>query len=125
MNPISFIGAILITLSLLSYGIGSITLQRFKMVGRSVLWPFFMGIVLDVAAIVCMIIGSNNSPFTLHGVLGFSAFIVMFVNIVLISSEFKKYGRNSNLRKSLEVYARFAYSWWVIVYAASSLLIIY
>lgn len=123
MNPISIFGAFIITFALLFYGVGSITLQRFKMVSRIVFWFLLIGIVLDFTAITCMIIGAQGTPFTPHGLLGYSAFLVMFVYFILVARLFWKEGRNARINKSLERYAKFAYAWWVIAYFTGFLLV--
>jgi hypothetical protein len=123
MNSISFIGALLITLSLLFYGIGSITLQRFKMISKSVFWSLLIGVLLDIVAVVCMIIGSSNPPFTVHAFLGYSAFTAMLIYFGWVYIEYRKLGKNVIVKKPLEIYAKFAYGWWVIVYLAGSLLV--
>ena len=95
-----------------------------KIVQKKALWFLTTGIVLDITATVCMILGSTNSPFTVHGFLGYSALLVMAVDIILI---WKHYSRNETgveLKKSLLVYAKLAYGWWVIAYITGSLLVI-
>lgn len=125
MNPISILGAFIITFALLFYGVGSITLQRFKLVSRIVFWFLLIGVVLDFTAIVCMIIGATQTPFSLHGILGYSAFSVMFVYFVLIARIFIKNGKNARINKPLERFAKFAYGWWVIAYFTGSLMVLF
>ena len=125
MEPISIVGAFLVTMALLAYGVGSITLHRFKMVGKIVLSSLTLGILLDITAFVCMIIGSQNTPFTLHGFLGYSAFLVMLIDLILLWRAVVKSGVNTTISKSLHLYARLAYSWWVVAYLTGSLLIIF
>ena len=84
-------GAFVITFSLLSYGIGSISLQRFKVVSTGVLVFLTIGIVLDIIAATLMIMGSENTPFSIHGFIGLSAIAVMFADIVLLWRYFRKY----------------------------------
>ena len=123
MNPISMIGAFLVTFALLSYGVGSISLQRFKMVSKGVLWFLSVGILLDIIAIVCMIIGSQNTPFTIHGFFGYSALLVMFIDVIFVWKEYRKSGLNAVINKPLHVYAKLSYGWWVIAYITGSLLV--
>lgn len=119
------VGAFLVTLALLSYGIGSISLQRFKLVSKSVLWFLSIGIILDISATVCMIIGSQNTPFTIHGFLGYSAFLVMFIDLILVWKVYKKSGKDASINKRLQLYAKLAYGWWVFAYITGSLLVIF
>lgn len=125
MNPTSLTGAVLVTFSLLSYGIASISIQRFKMATSIVLWFLIAGVFLDISATCFMIIGSQNTPFTLHGFLGYSALTTMIVDLILIWMFYKKNGLNAFLSKQLLMYSKFAYGWWVIAYITGSLLVIF
>lgn len=124
MNPISMIGAFIVTFALLSYGVGSVTLQRFKIVSRVVLLFLTLGIILDVAATICMIIGSTNTPFTFHGLLGYSALLVMLIDVVLVWRIYIKNKKDAKVEKSLLLYSKIAYGWWVIAYITGSLMVI-
>lgn len=123
MNPVSMVGAVLVTLALISYGIGSFALQKSKQVTGKVLGFLSSGIVLDIAATICMIIGSKNTPFTIHGFLGYSAFLVMFIDLVLVWRVRRNKGMNGKIGKALLLYAKLAYGWWVIAYITGSLLV--
>lgn len=125
MNPLSLIGAFVITLALLSYGIGSITVQRFKLVSRGVLFFLTLGVLLDFAAILFMISGSSKGMFTLHGILGYSATITMVIDVTLIWYSFMKNGLDSVIKNSILLYSKIAYAWWLIVYITGSLLVIW
>jgi len=125
MNPTSMTGAFIITLSLLFYGIGSISLQRFKMVSIGVLWFLSTGVFLDIVASIFMIVGSQNTPFSLHGFIGFSALLGMLTDLILL---WKFYSRNSNytiVRKPLLRFSKLAYGWWIVAYLTGSLLIMW
>lgn len=125
MKLISLTGAFLITLALLSYGIGSISIQRFKMVTTGVLVFLTLGIILDLIAVTFMIIGSLNGTFTLHGVLGFTAVLTMLIDVILVWRSFFKNGLESFIDKRIVTYSKYAYGWWVITYLTGSLLILW
>ncbi|MBN1985585.1 MAG: hypothetical protein JW761_04740 [Prolixibacteraceae bacterium] len=125
MSSISITGAFIITLSLLSYGIGSISLQRFKMVSPGVLWFLTMGVVLDIIATIFMIVGSRNTPFTLHGFLGYSALLIMLIDVILIWRIYLNEEINAFVGKKLLLYSKIAYSWWIVAYLTGSMLIIW
>jgi hypothetical protein len=124
MNPISMIGAFVVTMALISYGVGSFSLQRFKKIKKTALWFLSVGIVLDITATICMIIGSTNSPFTVHGFLGYSALLVMATDIILVWRLYYRNGLNVKVEKPLLIYSKMAYGWWVIAYITGSLLVI-
>ena len=125
MNPVSIAGAVIVTMSLLAYGIGSITLQRFKMISPGILWFLSLGVLFDITATGFMIVGSSNTPFTLHGLLGYSALIIMLVDVILIWKLYLKEKTNAKANNQLLLYSKIAYAWWVIVYITGSLLIIW
>ena len=125
MNPISLAGAFVITFSLLSYGIGSISLQRFKVVSTGVLVYLTIGIVIDLIAATLMIIGSRHTTLSLHGFLGLSAILVMFIDVVLLWRFFSKNGSEAVVSKSLLTYSKLAYLWWIVAYLTGSVLIIW
>jgi len=124
MDPISMIGAFLITFSLIGFGYGINLLQRFKRVKKGVLWFLSIGILLDVSAIICMISGSRNSLFSLHGLLGYLAALLMFIDLVLVWRFYRKRGTGIQIDKSLYWYSRIAYGYWVAVYIVGLLLVI-
>lgn len=125
MNPLSIIGAFVITLALLSYGIGSISLQRFKLVTPLVLIFLTLGVMLDLTAVIFMIIGSNKTAFTVHGVLGYSAMLTMILDTFFVWRFYFKKGFDAEISKNVINYTKFAYLWWVIAYLTGSSLIIW
>ncbi len=125
MYSLAIVGAFIITLALLSYGISSIAVQRFKIVTPSVLIFLTLGVLLDIVAVIFMIIGSTNSPFTYHGLLGYSAMLTMILNLILVWRCYFKNGFDSFIENSVLLYSKFAYAWWVIVYITGSLLVIW
>ncbi|WP_346863752.1 hypothetical protein [uncultured Draconibacterium sp.] len=125
MNPLAIVGAFIITLSLLSYGIGSISLIRFKIVSSIVLIFLSLGILFDLAAITLMVLGAKGSPFTAHGIVGYSALLVMLVDAVSVWNIYIKRGIDAPVRKKLLRYTKFAYFWWVLAYFTGSLLVLW
>ena len=125
MNPISMAGAFIVTLALISYGVGSVMLQRYKEVRQNVLWFLTVGIVLDITATICMILGSTNSPFTIHGFLGYSALLVMAIDIMLVWKHYIVKGVNVKIENGLLICSKIAYGWWVIAYITGSLLVVF
>ena len=123
MKTISMIGATIVTLALISYSIGVITEQKKRRITKSVLRFVTLGIILDIIATICMIIGSSNTPFTLHGFLGYSALAAMLVDVIMIWSFYKNNNSDQIVPTKLHRYTLLAYSWWVIAYITGSLLV--
>lgn len=117
------IGALIVTLALISYSIAVFSERKKKSISKTILLFLTMGLVLDITATICMIAGSTNSPFTLHGLLGYSALTLMLIDTILIWKFYKSNGSNLEVSKSLHRYTLIAYSWWVIAYITGSLLV--
>ena len=123
MNSLLITGSVIVTLALASYSIAIITEQVKKVISRTTLVFITLGIVLDITATVFMIVGSPNSPFTLHGFLGYSALAVMLVDFSLIWRAYLSDGINATVGRSLHLYSRYAYLWWVVAYITGGLLV--
>jgi hypothetical protein len=70
-----------------------------------------------------MILGSENSPFTLHGIMGYTALLVMLVDAVSIWNYRKKFGREKLFPRRLNIYSKIAYSWWIIAYITGAIIV--
>ncbi len=125
MNPLSIAGAFIITLALLSYGIGTIAIQRFKLITIWILVFIGCGLALDLIAIAFMISGSTKGIFTPHGVLGYTATITMIIDFSLLLRCFLKDGMDSVIPNRLLLYSKIAYGWWLFAYITGSLLVIW
>jgi len=122
MNTLSIIGAIVVTLALISYSIGILSEQVKRKIIPRVLIFITLGVVLDVTATLFMILGSQNSPFTLHGFIGYSALFIMLIELLRIWQAYRKSGINAEVPKGLHLFSRLAYIWWVIAYITGSLI---
>jgi hypothetical protein len=125
MNFLAVVGAFIITLSLLSYGIGIIAVVRFKIVTPGILVFLTLGVILDFIAVIMMIINSEKSMFSLHGLLGYSAMLTMIINVILVWRCYLKNGFDSVISNPVIVYSKIAYAWWLITYITGSILVIW
>jgi len=87
-----------------------------------VLWVLTLGVIFDIAATACMIIGSTKSPFTLHGVLGYSSLTLMLIDAVLIW-RFHLTAPGQVVPRPLHLYSRIAYIWWLLAYVTGTTLV--
>ena len=124
MSPILIAGTIIVSLALLFYSVGIITEQRRHRITSPVLFFLTVGVVLDITATVCMIIGSTKSPFSLHGILGYSSLAGMTAVTVMAWSQRRRKG-DIEVPRGLHLSSRLAYVWWVLTYVASALLVMW
>ncbi|MEJ5244595.1 MAG: hypothetical protein WHV28_02675 [Bacteroidota bacterium] len=123
MKTILIVGATTVTLALISYSIAIISEQRSKVVSKKVLYFLTTGWMLDVSATIMMIIGSSNTPFTLHGAIGYSALMLMSIETYLIWKIKINNAWNVEVPNNIHLYSRIAYIWWVAAYITGSLLV--
>ncbi len=123
MKTTIMIGVTVVNLALIFYSIGIITEQKKKLVNKSVLFFLTFGIIFDIVATIFMIIGSDNNPFSLHGILGYSSLTGMLIDAILIWRHKLKNGINTEPSKSLHLYSRAAYLWWLAAYVTGAILV--
>lgn len=123
MNPLVQIGTIIVIFALSSYSIAIITEQRQKIASRKVLLFLTVGVVLDIIATTFMILGSSKGGFTLHGFIGYSSLLGMFIDAILMWRHQFKNGFDAKVPKGLHLYSRYAYIWWVLAFITGGLLV--
>ena len=124
MKPILIAGTTIVNLALIFYSIGIITEQRKHMVSKRVLWFISFGLLFDISATIMMIIGSENSPFTPHGILGYSSLTGMLIDAILLWRFALKNGNETRVGTGLHWYTRIAYAWWLAAYVTGALIVI-
>lgn len=113
------------TLAFLSYGIGSITLERFKMVGTIVLVFYTLGLLFEVSAILMMAMSGSGGMGSWHGIIGELAFLVMLVNTVWVWSVYVRKGFDVQVNRWLLNFTKAAYFFWVVAYLLGIVLVIW
>jgi len=119
------IGAGIVIFALLAYSLSILTEQRLKLVTPFVLRFLTIGIILDITATAFMIIGSSNSAFSLHGILGYSSLAAMLIDTILIWRFHLATKSGTIVPKGLHLYSRFAYAWWVIAFITGLMLVVF
>ncbi|NIA18736.1 MAG: hypothetical protein GWO85_01410, partial [Simkaniaceae bacterium] len=75
MKPIILVATISITIALIVFTIVTIRLQKTRTLNKGILLGYSLGVILDFTALTCMSIAATHPPFTIHGILGYSAFL--------------------------------------------------
>ena len=123
MNTLLKIGTSVVFLALTSYSIAIITEQTKKILSKRVLLFITLGVLLDITATVCMILGSSKGGLTLHGFIGYSSLLGMFTDAVLLWRLQLKNGTGTVVPRGIHLYSRYAYLWWVIAFITGGLLV--
>lgn len=123
MSPILIAGTIIVNFALLAYTIAIVSEQRKQRITNFVLTFLTTGVLLDITATVCMIAGSTHSAITLHGMLGYSALLAMLVDCVLLWRHRQTQGVEAQVARTLHLYSRYAYIWWIVAYITGAVLV--
>lgn len=122
MAPILIAGTVIVNFALIFYSIGIITEQRGHRVTSKVMTFLVLGVIFDVTATVCMIVGSPNPPFSLHGILGYSSLTGMLIETILARRHRTRQG-DGEVPRGLHLYSRIAYIWWILAYLTGAFLV--
>jgi hypothetical protein len=123
MKPVLIAGTVIVNLALISYTLFIRSERKTKKCGNRVLAFLTAGVVLDATATVCMILGSTSSPFTLHGILGYTALGGMLADTAILWRNRINTGADSDLPSRAHIYSLIAYCWWIAAYITGILLI--
>lgn len=123
MKPILLAGTIIVNLALISYSIFIYFERKYKINSPKVRTFLSIGVLFDIIATVCMILGSSQGPFTMHGILGYSSLTGMLVDAALLWTRRIKNGNNAPVSAGLHRYSLIAYFWWIAAYITGAILV--
>ncbi|MFC2163597.1 hypothetical protein ACFLT2_01220 [Acidobacteriota bacterium] len=123
MNATLVLGTRIVVIALLSYTLAFVIEQRKTRITRVVLIFQCAGLALDIASTLLMILGSDNTPLSVHGFIGYSALVIMIIKTLLFWRHYKKHGVSGKVSKILHWYSRVAYVWWVVAFILGGLLV--
>jgi len=123
MKPVLVIGTSIVHLALIFYSIGIIIEQRKRRVTNQVLIYVTLGVIFDIVATACMILGSSRGILTLHGMVGYSGLIFMLIDCVWLWQFFMKNGPSTEVKRNLHLFSRVAYIWWIGAYITGALMV--
>jgi len=123
MKIYAMIGSFVVIVALIFYSIGFIKEQRRKLISSRVLLFYTLGVIFDISATTLMILGSSKGPLTFHGFIGYSSLLGMSIDTFLLWRHNSKNGPEVIVSKSLHIYSRVAYFWWVAAFITGGLLV--
>jgi len=115
LSPVILFGVVAINLALIAYTVGIIATHRRRRTTALVLGAFVVAVALDVVATGCMVAGSSKSWFTPHGVVGYTALLVMAVAVARLWA-LSRTGPDAAIPAGLHTFLRGAYVLWLIAY---------
>ena len=124
MKTVLLVATVIVNLALISYSIGILTEQFRRRLSGRVLGFVSAGLALDLTSTLLMIIGSENPPYILHGILGYSSLTGMLVDAFLLLRLRIRRGEGSEVPATLHLYTRIAYLWWILAYLTGLVIVI-
>ncbi len=123
MDPLLQMGTRIVILALIAYSVAGFLLYKKKSAANIVLFFQSTGLFLDIAATALMILGSTNTPFSVHGFLGYSALTGMVVETILLWRFRLQKGKDSRISLGFNLYSKLALTWWVTAFVVGALLV--
>lgn len=117
MNPLLLAGMSIVVFALGSYTTAIVTQIKQRRPTTMMRGFLTAGVTLDATATAFMIAGSRRIPLTFHGILGYSALLLMATDLVLMWRHYRLQ-KNAPLPARLHRYSLTAYSWWVLAFLA-------
>lgn len=116
MPSVIVAGVILINIALVLYSTFFYKERKYKRATNSLLVFITVAVTFDISATVCMMLGAKEY-FTAHGILGYTALSLMFIDAILIWKHKLKHGSEVQFGVNLNRYTLFAYILWLIAFA--------
>jgi hypothetical protein len=123
MKTVSIIASFVVTVALVFYSIGFTKENKRKLVTGNVLLFYTIGVCLDITSTILMIIGSSKGMVTPHGIIGYSSLLGMLTDTVMLWRHNLRLGPETEVKRSLHIYSRIAFTWWIIAYITGGLLV--
>ena len=114
-------GVTIAVMALACYSVGTLAHQRELRVTRLALRFLSVGLLLDVLATGCMVLGTESRALTLHGAIGYTALAGMALETTLAWRHRVAKG-NARVTRGLANWSRVAYAYWLVAFVSGSAL---
>lgn len=123
MKPILIAGTTIVNLALIAYSIGVFKQRKAKMLNKSVLTFLSLGVIFDITATICMVLGSSKGGLSLHGFIGYSSLLGMLIDIYFSYRKVAQNGIGVELSQKFNRNTTVAYLYWVAAYITGALIV--
>ena len=123
MSPVLISGITIVNLALICYSIAIIRQTRNKIIDKKVLTFLTLGVIFDISATICMVLGSSEGAITVHGIIGYSSLAGMLTDTIFTYRNSMKRGLYMNLSKSFIRNSLIAYLYWIAAYITGAIII--
>lgn len=123
MKPILIAGTTIVNLALISYSIGVFKQRKAKALTKNVMTFLTLGVIFDITATICMVIGSSKGGMSLHGFIGYSSLLGMLIDIWFSYRAVSKNGIGTQISSSFNRNTTIAYIYWIAAYITGALIV--
>lgn len=116
------IGVIFIHIALVLYSIFIYKERKYKRATNGVVGFITAAVTFDVTATVCMMVGSVEQYFTLHGILGYTALVVMVADAYFIWRHRIRLGTEVPFSDTLNRNSKLGYILWLVAFGTGEML---
>jgi len=122
MSYVIIAGVILIHIAFILYSVFIYKEHKYKRATKGLLVFITAAVLFDISATVCMMIGTAEKYFSLHGILGYTALAVMVTDAIFIWKHKNKYGSEVPFSKTLNRNSKLGYILWLIAFFTGEML---
>ena len=115
-------GVVFIHVAFVLYTIFIIKEQKYRRATKGVARLILAAVIFDITATACMMIGAEETYFTLHGILGYTALGVMIIDAVFIWKHKLKYGAEVPFSDTLNRNTKLGYILWIVAFTTGMLM---
>lgn len=123
MKPILIAGTTIVNLALISYSIAVFQQIKSKALTKKVMTFLTLGVVFDITATICMVLGSSKGGLTLHGFIGYSSLLGMLIDYYFSIRKINQSGINTTLSPGFNRNTKIAYFYWVAAYITGAMIV--
>ena len=122
MSYVIVAGVILIHIALILYSVFIYKEHKYKRPTKGLLVFITAAVLFDISATACMMIGTAEKYFTLHGILGYTALAVMITDAIFIWRHYNKFGSEIPFSDTLNRNSKLGYILWLIAFFTGEML---
>lgn len=120
MKPIILAGTIAITLSLILYSIAIISILRKEQITKNNVLLLTIGIVSEISAVACMVMGSSKPITTTHGLTGLAGLLIMVFIVIHSWKTILPSNETTQLQPKFKNLLRVGYVIWIVAFLSGA-----
>lgn len=123
MKPILIAGTTIVNLALISYSVAVFYQNKSKILSKKVMTFLSMGVIFDITATICMVLGSSKGGLTVHGFIGYSSLLGMLIDYYFSIRKINAEGIGISLSSAFNRNTKIAYFYWVAAYITGAMIV--